>query len=515
VQAADSVATEGPSRQDPSPAQKPEEPERGITIHTDPPGATVRSGPEILGLTPLDLEDLEPGSHRYTIEKTGYRSVSVWIDYSGTPLVYTAKLELLTGFVKVAAEPSDAQMFVGGLHLDPQGSRFRVGAYDLVVRRFGYVENRQQITVREDELTSLEVRLERAVFATSTLRATRPVFNPGNWGALGQTRITFRVTAPGRASVTVVDESGTGVFREELSLEDWEQSVTWSGRGQDGGPLAPGTYTATLAAVGADGIASPEQALSIVIDDRASIAPATLLSGAAGLAYAPTPEALPAGSIQASVLAVAHAQPDGEATAYRIPVALGLRLGLGAGELDFEAGTYLTSAAGPDLAPVFVSASARYVVARSRGPVDVDLAASLRVGYHALPTDTLTVFTGLAAAAPLRIALGPLALLLAPEIIASYRRVDAVGEPAAFWVWGYGRAGIQLTAGPLMAGLSTAIRLLPFREGLGVDLPVPLAAEAHLLIPGTQIVVSLIAAAEVQSASSYYIMAGGGFGFIE
>jgi hypothetical protein len=499
------------------PSPPAEKPDKGLRIVTDPPGVAVIIGLEPAGVTPLLVEGLSPGSYRVMLHKAGFHTVVVWLDYDGSPLVYAATLTEITGFVRVDATPPDATVLLAGSRLSPEGARVRVGTYDVTVRAFGYEERTERVEVREDALTTLAVVLSRASFALSSLDATRRVFSPANYGSLGSTRISFRVTAPGSGTVRILSADGTEVARHELpAFDTWEQVVVWDGRDATGVPVADGTYRVLVRATGADGVAPPSLELALSVDAGAVIAYRSLLSGGAGTLYAPTPETLPAGSAQVSLLALAHAEIGPAPVAYRIPVALGLRVGLGPAEVDVEAGTYLSSAVDPGSVPLLASVSGRYALIRPRGAVGIGAAIGARATYQALSTDTLTNYSGLAVSAPLLLRIRPVSIVLTPELIGSWTRVSYADAPAAgFWMWGYCRAGIVVDAGPLVVGVSSALRLAPFSEGLAVSLPLPVGAEVHFTIPGTQIVLTLAAVAEIVDASSFYVMVGGGFGFLQ
>jgi hypothetical protein len=515
VQKADATATATVTS---APLPSAEKPTKGIRIVTDPPGAIVSIGLQVLGLTPLVLEDIQAGSYRILIHKNGYRTVAVWLDYDGTPLVYAAALQEVTGFLQVNTDPADAQVLVEGTELPTAGTRVRVGSYEITVRAFGYEEHTERVEVREDALTSLKVSLRRTAFAFSSLDASRAAFSPENYGNLGTTRIFFRVTGPGSAELRILSADGAEVLRRDFpSLDSWDHEVIWDGRDATAAPLGDGQYRVVLDGRGPDGAAVPPKELALRIDRSAAISYRSLVSGSAGLMYAPTPEVLPKGSLQFSVLAVAHAEVGGDPATFRVPTALGLRAGLGIGEIDVEAGSYFSSAVAPGSVPLFASLSARYAYARPVRGLGFGGAVGVRVAYHALTTDTLTNYTGIALCAPLRFLARPVSLILAPELIASYTRVSYAAPPVspAFWLWGYCRAGVLLDVGPLVLGVSTALRLAPFSEGLAISLPLPVAAEIHFTIPGTQVVLSAVFAAEIASLVDYYVMAGGGFGFLQ
>ena len=515
VQQADAASTERPPTVEVKPTA--EKPATGLRIVTSPPGAMVTVGLEEAGVTPLLLPDLAPGSYRLTIRKDGYRTVALWLDYDGAPLVYALSLEELTGYLHVVTEPPGAEVTLAGRRLSPEGAKVRVGSYELTVRAFGYEEQATRVEVREDELSTVKVTLRAAAFGFSWLEASRTTFNPGNFGSLGTSRIFFRVTAPGSGELRILDDRGTELLRREFpSFDSWDHEIAWDGRDASGAPLAEGRYLVKLSGRGAEGASPSAKELALRIDSSAVIVYRSVVSGAAGLIYAPSPDVLPRGGTQFSALALAHVETGAGSTAFRVAAALGLRVGLGVAELDVEAGTYLSSAVAPGVAPLFGSVSTRYRYARSAGPAGLEAAVAARVAYHALFTDTMTNFSGFGLSSPVRLFLRPVSLVLTPELVASWTRVSYALPPApGFQLWGYCRAGLLLDVGPVMLGVSTALRLAPFSEGLRVDLPLPVAAELHVTIPGTQIVLSAAVAAEISGAADYYVMAGGGFGFLQ
>lgn len=72
----------------------------------------------------------------------------------------------------------------------------------------------------------------------------------------------------------------------------------------------------------------------------------------------------------------------------------------------------------------------------------------------------------------------------------------------------------MLDFGSFSAGLSLALRSQSFARGLALQLLFGAGAEAHWLIPGTNLVLSAIAVTEFVSRSDYYVAWGGGIGLI-
>ena len=126
--------------------------------------------------------------------------------------------------------------------------------------------------------------------------------------------------------------------------------------------------------------------------------------------------------------------------------------------------------------------------------------------------DTLTNFTGFSVGMPMQLVLGPFQLLAGPEFIISpervvYRSSETFPEKNVY-VWNYFRAGIALQWKYWGAGISAAVRMLPYTEGFGIHWPLPAGVEAHFLIPGTQVVLLLQGAGEFSFRAGYYLLIG-------
>jgi hypothetical protein len=97
-------------------------------------------------------------------------------------------------------------------------------------------------------------------------------------------------------------------------------------------------------------------------------------------------------------------------------------------------------------------------------------------------------------------------------------RVDPLGVPVQGLVsWLYLRAGAMLDTGSVVAGVSASTRTEPLPGGvafIGTPVPFQLGAEVHWLVPGTRLVLSALMAGEYQNDANYYVMGGGGLGFL-
>jgi hypothetical protein len=488
----------------------------GLKIETDPDTARVYLNERFVGETPLLLTDLGKGRYRLVIEKRGYYPFEAVIDYTGGAVAYAVDLQMITGYLKVEVYPAGAEVAVDGKPLVPsQVAELPVGTRIVRVRAFGYEEQSLTVEITEKNLTALSVTLEEAAFRLENLRSNRRAFNPHNPGLLGKVRIRFRVSTYGNGSFTVLDAAGTPLASRDLAhFSTWEQSFDWSGRSESGAMLPDGSYTVRLEARSESGGQTDSQELTLRIDGSLVLAYRSLWSGGSGLMYAPTPETLPLWSVQAATNLMAYVGR------VRVPWSFGLRLGVSPSsrlELDLQGGTILGYT---ETVPFFVSAALKAGLFRKAGKPGFNIGLLTRLAYQSVRTDPLTNFTGAGFGLPAMASLGRVSLLLAPELVLSPWSVSyetsrefSLSDPA-FTAFLYGRGGLILDLNPVTLGFSFSLRTLPFDRGFGLDLPVQLALEAHWMLPGTQLFLSLGAAGEVGGQSPFYFMAGGGLGLL-
>ncbi len=509
-------------------SQNPEENDRGLEILSTPDNAEVYVDNRFVGTTPLLLEDLQRGRYRLTIRKNGFYAYTAWVSYDAEYVRYEVTLDRITGFLSVTAVPEDAEILVGDTTLSSGTvAELPIGVYTVRVRAFGYQDYQSTARVRERSLTSLQVTLLEAPFELSGLRASRPVFNPRSPGLLGSTRISFRVTTYGSGEARISAADGRVVRRVPLPrFTTWRQSFIWQGRDQAGALLPDGAYTVSIDARG-EGEESLQVAETTVrIDSSVRIGIRSLWSGSSGTLFAPVPEALPAASLQISTAVMAHAAQTADGLSILAPWNLGLRAGLGPKpanplELDAQAGVvlgYAASNSDPLVAPFFASLALRSVLAKPAGISGAGGAVQAKLAYYGLDSDTMANFTGLSLGVPLMLRLGPVTLTGTPELMLSPWRVSydpAQARVVSATLWGYGRAGLLVEAGPFTAGLSAAVRSTPFAGGLGLNLPFQAGAEAHLLLPGTQLYLSALVAGEFSGLDNLYLLGGAGLTLLD
>jgi hypothetical protein len=497
-----------------APKPQPLEPvEQALEIDSTPDGASVYLNSRYVGDTPLLLENLAAGRYQLRLELSGFYPHDAWIDYTGGHMMFSTDLRRVTGFLQLDVQPPGAGIRVGDREL-ASGSltEMPTGVFAARVRLFGYEEYTAQVRIEANTLTRLEVRLQPAAFRLEDLRASRVRFNPANPGALGRTRVRFRVSAPGFGSAAVLDPGGAEVWRQQLeSFTTWEQAFDWTGRSMDGAPLPDGSYILLVEARPESGGESLSARLVLQLNHSLRLSYRALWNGSSGLLFVPSPEVLPRDALQASTLLVSLAESSGGGYSFPTPWELGMRYGIGSGlELDARAGVILGYGG---QVPWFAGAAVKLPLSRGR----LETAALARLNYQGVLTDPFAGFTGLSLGLPLSTSAGPVRFFLAPELTLSLWEVtgaSTVWPDPSFTAWAYLKAGAALALGPWSLGLSAAARTLPFTAGFGLDLPLETGLELHWMIPGTQAFLSAAFIAEFGGEGSVDFGAGGGLGLL-
>lgn len=498
-----------------------------LVIESNPRGASVYLNDSFSGTTPLTVDELTPGEYRVAVDANGYYRWVRWITVEeGQRITLEVELQRITGHLSLSIAPSDARVSVDEESRSGRVIELPVGTHTLTVRKFGFETVTSRFTIRQNRTTSLSIELERAPFRIEELSPSRPVVNPQNPGRLGELDVRFRVSAPGTATFVVRNSEGQTLLRRQLGpFRTWDQSVAWRPVDETGQPLPEGEYELSIVGSGTEEVSGEDSAAAFVrVSKEARIRYRALWSGLSGAMYSPTPEVLPAGSVQLSLAAAGHqgaAASGGELL--RVPTQFGLRIPIGArGELNATGTAYLYSDTERNRAQGGLGI--KWQVLNRTDPLRLQSAVAARGTIHG-PTaggslsapDTLTNYAGASLGTPVLFGTGPISLTVMPELHFAPAPVLYGGESdgSESWeMWGYLRGGALLDWGPLSGALSAALRTTPFSESLRIDFPVALGAELHWLIPETLVELSFISAAEVFAFDDYYIMAGGGLGII-
>ncbi|MFP4113664.1 MAG: PEGA domain-containing protein [Spirochaetota bacterium] len=501
----------------------PEDDRPPLRVLSDPSGAAVSLDGRLRGATPLDVDDIEPGTYLVRVEKDGYYGVRRWVEVPRNgSVILEVDLEPITGYLDVDVSPSHAEVFVDGNRITDFFAELPIGRYEVRVRLFGYRSRSQTVRIREREVARVAFDLEPAPFEITSLSAWRARFNPANPGLVGTTLVSYRVSAPGSAQLSIVGPEGEIVRSvPQGPFSTWEQEHRWDGTDDRGRPVDDGSYVVRVEGTGNDG--RIDSAETVVEIDRSIVVRYRSIWGPTpGLLFVPTRSALPSGQVQAAMQVAGIVSPVTDRIAYRFPGRLGVRVGLGGG---VEISTYGGFVAHSD--PIDDRFSGGGSIAwdgLSVGLGRVSLGAGLAAGGSAQTAspdgriaspDTQTSYPGFYVSLPISIGTGSLDFLLAPEYRLTPAPVAYGDGPLPANRWGsiaYLRTGVVADLSTVSIGLSGAVRSERFSEGFAVDLPVQIGAEAHWIVPGSSVALSFFVASEIESASDFYLMSGIGVG---
>ncbi|TVQ27086.1 MAG: PEGA domain-containing protein [Spirochaetaceae bacterium] len=495
-----------------------------LRVITRPDDARVSIDNRYVGRTPLDIDDIAPGRYWLYVEKEGFVQIErrITIEERGS-LVIELELEQITGFLQVDTDRA-ATITVGSRRLDDGFAELPIGIHTVRVERFGYQPQIHRVVVDTDRLTRLSIDLEPAPFAVDGFAASRRAFNPDNPGLTGTVTVRFRVTAPGDGTLLIRSQSGELLRSIAVGpFAEWDQSVLWDGTDSGGRRVPDGEYQAELEAIGGSG-QSQIRRTAVRVDRSLIVRYRSIWGGYAGLLYAPTLDPLPPGQVQLSGQIAGAALPTAEGWVGRFPARIGARIGVARSvELVVHGGAILHVAPGSERWSA--GAAATWAPRQARGATAASVAAGLvggalyqsPIGGSYAGPDSQASHLGFFAGVPVSLRLASVTATISPEVRLSPAPVWYGGSPRPDEAWvgfGYLRYGIAVDIGAVTAGVSGALRTTPFSGPFGVEAPYLAGAEAHVVLPGLPVVVSLIAAAEIESSRNFYAMGGFGVGLL-
>jgi hypothetical protein len=342
---------------------------RGLRITTEPEGAKVYVDGIERGQTPLVLEDIIAGTHTIRLTRDYYEDWERSVSFSAGALLSVsvdlvpAKGRLdLTLTDSASGLPVEApkdraagfELYVDGNLYDnysrsegaaplilllPEGRR------TILVRLFGYNEAKTTVLVERGRPLDIQLMLEPAKLQISKLKSNRKSFNPANSGALGSIILYFSVTRAGFGRLTVTDEGGETIFREnfgeggsenaEIPFKSRNQAVIWDGKDSNGMNSGAGVRTLNVevretafddeSPYSPDVVSAVSASLPVTLDPSAETYPLSIAGGMAGLINAVHSRTLPSGSFQMEAALLAGAFGGGEEAFSSLPFALGFR----------------------------------------------------------------------------------------------------------------------------------------------------------------------------------------------
>ncbi|MBN1410499.1 MAG: PEGA domain-containing protein [Spirochaetales bacterium] len=493
--------------------------DEGVAIITEPPDAYIYINEDYFGKTPMHITSLEPGTYRLRLELAGYYIKEQWINYLGeNRLDLVIPLERITGYVNVSGVPKDAIIECAGERLAPGLNEVPSGKRILVVRAFGYEEYAEPIEVIQKQTIDVNITLKTADFTVTGLKGGRSRFNPRSPGELGILSLLFKVSGPGKGRTTVSSPAGEPVYNAPLGpFTTWSQEIRWNGRDKDGNVLQDGIYTVKIDTESETGQLSRSIETMVTIDTSQNVAYRSLWDGSSGLLFCSTPDILMKDSYQFSTAFSAFLDANPDTFVFRAPFTLGMRAGLlSFAELDFSVSAVLKSV---DFIPFFISGSAKIPFLTSRETAGINASLCGKLTYHyGIGSDTLTNFTGLSVGIPFQVFFGPVSLLFEPEAKISPWEVtmtSSYGEEVSFNMWFYARSALLVDFGNIITGVSAAFRTRNIvKQDFGFAFPFQAGWELHYLMPESNLVLSLLATAEINPMESVYMTGGLGLGFL-
>ncbi len=489
---------------------------KGLQIVTDPDNAEVYLNGAFQGRTPLVIKDLGKGSYRLQLRKVGYEEVTSWIDFPGDFMLFQTPLTRITGFIRLAVSPQNAEAMLGGKRVFPGLLEIPVGTYRLLVRAFGFSEYSESIEVSQKDVKDIDVSLTPVLFSFTRIQVGKKTVNPDNPGILGAVEMGFSVSGPGTGELSIFNSDSRMVFHDTLTaFSAWNYRYVWLPKDSSGGDLPDGDYRVLFSGTGENSGNRDEKETALRIDRGLREAPRSLWSGSAGLLYAPTSEILPDASYQLSFLGVAGSSDSD----FQAPVQFSARFGLGdLLEIDGVAATILSGST-----PFSLGVAARYPLVKAAPRYGFGMAVEAKAAFQLNPTvgvlttDVFSNFSGLSVGFPLSFTLGPVSLLADISAIASLWRPfdDSTPPDSALVSWLYLRGGLLLDLGEFSGGISFSARTRPFADGaFSFSEPFQTGLEAHWLIPGTHLVFTGALLVDFEGISDASVMCGGGLGFI-
>lgn len=484
-----------------------------VRFDSEPQGAELLVDNRLRGVTPLLIESLPPGRYKVEARKPGHRPFSDWIDHTGAGARYTLVLQPLVGRLALTVSPPGAEVTAGGRRVGPGVHQIAPGVYRVKARAFGYGDAERVVEVRADATASLDIALEAAQLSARLTGVSHRRFDPGVGGSPARVLVAWEATAPADATLRVVSQRGVEISTETGRSEGPRAEIAWDGRTTDGQAAEDGRYRLVLELRSSRGEQVSLEAPLIVARGSAP-APTAQWSAAAGLQYAPVPQAAAVRTGTFTFSSALVLDPGADEPVESAPVLAAARIGLApALELDAAVGALLVEE--PPL-PLVATAAVKREIPLPAGPLSAAVLAraSLQSGSG---SDPFMAFTGLGVGLPVAAALGPVLLVACPEVTASPWRVtgdDAYDENPRLNVWAYLRAGAAARLAALTVGVSAAVRTAPFADGLAVDEPLAVAVEAHWSPPASRLLLTLWAGAELGGWALERALAGAAFAYL-
>ena len=150
-----------------------------IYIISNPTGATVYINNNLQGQTPLTIGSVTNGNYQIVIHYTGYSEWSENITVNNNVQTVNATLTSLSttnGSIALESDPSNAEVFLNGAYEGKTPVTLDVfrGTYRVVIKKTGYLDWSDRISVTAGKRTDVFARLSAGVTDTPLVTTTIP-----------------------------------------------------------------------------------------------------------------------------------------------------------------------------------------------------------------------------------------------------------------------------------------------------------------------------------------------------
>lgn len=225
-----------------------------IFVQTNVTNALVFLNGSYQGQSPVEIDNLVPGSYILNVKKDGYypQTFTIYLD-AGESKNIQINLQRVTGILSFQITQQNAEIFIDGSRVYSKIVQLPEGLHSVIIKAFGYLEIEKNIYVPGNFIRALKIDLAPAPFTVSNVHVYPKAFNPHNPGNLGLTEVSFIVSGPGKAIIKVSNENGEVLKTLPISpFTTWNQAVYWNGKTPTDTFYPNGRYTISMAFEGKD-----------------------------------------------------------------------------------------------------------------------------------------------------------------------------------------------------------------------------------------------------------------------
>ncbi|MDP2365715.1 MAG: PEGA domain-containing protein, partial [Ignavibacteria bacterium] len=200
-----------------------------LKIISKPVGASVLLNGELVGKTPYENKEQPVADYQLVIRQSGYtdynETVKIIVNKTITVSKQLAAASITTGNefgkIKVTTKPSEAAVYLNGEFVGStpyENDKTPVGSHNLLIKKKGYGEISETVTISLDKLTPVSKDLVAAGKLTVTSEPTGAdvIINDKT---VGKTPYTSSNLAIGDYTITIT-KSGFKPYTEKIKIED-------------------------------------------------------------------------------------------------------------------------------------------------------------------------------------------------------------------------------------------------------------------------------------------------------